>query len=138
MAFLGNFRNASVTINAVDLSNHVKTVTVPRSWAELDTTCMGDTARRRLTGLADGNVDLEFVQEFGGTSVDATLSALLGAAPFAVKIRPDSGAISTTNPELQFNAIISSYEPMSGTVGDLLMAKVALLIDGAVTIDTTP
>lgn len=138
MAFLGAFTDGRLLINAVNLSAFTKSVSLPRSIEELDSTTFGNTSRRRLPGLADGSVDVEFVQDFGAGAVDETLRALVRAAPFAIAYRPTSGAISATNPELQFNAILLSYEPMSGTVGDLLMARASFGIDGDVTIDTTP
>lgn len=138
MAFLGAFVDGRLTINAVNLSDHTKSVSLPRTIEELDTTCFGSTSRKRLAGLADGSVEVEFVQDFAAGSVDETLRALVRAAPFAITYRPTSGAISATNPELQFNAILTSYDPMSGAVGDLLMARASFAIDGDVTIDTTP
>ena len=58
----------------------------------------------------------------------------------AIKIRPDAGAIATTNPEYQFNGMLEEYDPVAGGVGDLAEVTVTFRIsDGAVVVrDTTP
>lgn len=51
------FLNAKVTVNAVDLSDHVKSVTINYSAEELDDTAMGATSHSRLPGLLDWSMD---------------------------------------------------------------------------------
>jgi hypothetical protein len=53
-------------------------------------------------------------------------------------VKPTSGAISETNPEYQFNALISSWTPVAGAVGDLATVSVTWQISGAITKDITP
>lgn len=123
-------KDASVTINAVDLSDHVRQVTVTHGADLPDRTAMGDDSRRRLPGLKDWSMTVEFNQDFDASEVDATLSSLVGAASFAVILRPDSSAKSTTNPEYTGSALLESYPILSGGIGDAAVASVSFQGDG--------
>lgn len=112
-------RNASVTVNSVDLSNHVRSVTIQESWDVVDVTAMGDTAKTNLLGIADAQVTVEFYQDFAATSVDATLSTLAGSnTPFSVVVKPDTAAVSATNPSYTMQAVLPQYTPVAGQVGN--------------------
>lgn len=133
MAFLGKFNNAKVTVNSVDLSDHVKSVSISYGAEELDDTVMGDTAKSRLPGLLDWSAEVEWVQDFAASEVDATLFPLVGAASFTFAVVPVNAAVSATNPNFNGNAILTSYQPMGGTVGQLLMAPSTFQGDGVLT-----
>ena len=59
--------NASVTINSVDLSSYVTSVTLSQSADSLETTAMGDTARTFIGGLTNGTVDIDFNADFAAS-----------------------------------------------------------------------
>ena len=54
-AFMLN--NASVTINSVDLSDHVTSITFSEEADQLETTAMGDNNRTMIGGLKSGTID---------------------------------------------------------------------------------
>ena len=112
------FTDASVVINAVDLSDHVKSVTVDYSAASEDDTVMGDDTKSSIAGLKEWSMSVEFAQDHAANNVDATLFPLIGAAAFTVTVRPTSAAVSATNPNFTGLCILSSYPPMGGSVGD--------------------
>ena len=56
--------NASVTLNSVNLSDHVQSVTLDITADEIVTTSMGDTFVSRTGGLKDGSLSIEFQQDF--------------------------------------------------------------------------
>ena len=125
------FKDAYVSINSVDLSDHVRKVTINYTAEEQDDTNMGDTAKGRKAGLLDWKASVEFAQDFAGSSVDATCFPLVGAAAFAVVIRPVKGTVvGPTNPNYGGNAIMTEYTPMDGAVGTLATAPITLLGDG--------
>lgn len=132
------FKNAYVLINSVDLSDHVRQVTLNYKAEQQDDTAMGDSARSRIPGLLDWDLDIEFFQDYASGKVDATLFSLVGAAPFAIAVRPVNTTIASTNPEYQGNAVLESYQPMGGAVGENLMAPTKFMGVGALTRDTTP
>ena len=132
------FKNALMTVNSVDLSDHIESITINYGAETPDMTSMQDNTRRRLPGLIDWTVDVTFRQDFAAAKVDATLFPLVGAVAFAIAIRPDAGAISATNPEFQGNALLGTYNLLTGTVADTSNATVTFTGDGAVTRDVTP
>ena len=68
--------NAYVTINSVNLSDHVSSVTLTTSDDIVETTAFGSTARTRVAGLADNSVALEFQQDYAASSVEAIVKLL--------------------------------------------------------------
>ncbi len=81
------FTDASVVINAVDLSDHVRQVTLNYSAELQDDTAMGDDTRSRIGGLKDWSMELEFNQDFAAAEIDVTLFPLVGST-FAVTLKP--------------------------------------------------
>lgn len=123
-------KNAHLTVNTVDLSDHVRSLTINYGAELQDKTAMGDDSRARLAGLKDFSVDVEFHQDYALANVDATLFPLVGAAAFAIIIRPDAAVKSATNPEYRGNALLESYQPVGGAVGDMHTAPITLQGDG--------
>jgi hypothetical protein len=129
-AFMLN--NASVTINSVDLSDHVTSITFSEEAAQLETTAMGDDNVTMIGGLKSGTIDLEFNQDLAASDVQATIRALLGTVT-AVVVKNDAGATAATNPQWTFNALVTEWPSINGTVGELATASVSWPITGAVT-----
>jgi hypothetical protein len=126
------FTDAFVSINGVDLSAHVKSVSLNYEAEMLDDTVMGDTTRSMAAGLKNWSVEVEFLQDYAASKVDATLFQLVGAAAFAIIIRPDnSDGVSATNPNFTGNVVLESYPPVTGTVGDLHTTRATFRAAGA-------
>ena len=125
--------NAYITINGVNLSDHVASVTLTTSSDIVETTAFGSTARTRVSGLIDNSVALEFHQDYVAANVEATIYPLVGAAPTAVVVKPNGATTSATNPSYTFNALVSEWTPLNGAVGELATASVTWSIDGAIT-----
>lgn len=120
------YTNAHLTINGVDLSDHVRQLTIEYSAELQDKTAMGDDTRANLAGLKDYTVTAEFNQDYAAGEVDATLFSLVGAAQFAVIMRPDAGVVSATNPQYTANMLLENYQPMGGTVGDMHVSPITM------------
>lgn len=130
--------NAHLTLNSVNLTTHVKSITLNTSVDLLDTTAMGDSSRERLTGLKDWSVDVVFHQSHAVGEVDATIWAVhAGGAAVTIVIRPDAGAKSTTNPEFTGSVVLENYSPIAGTVGDNHEAPIRLMGYGTLTRDAS-
>lgn len=123
------FTNAKVDINAVDLSDHVKSVALDYKGELQDNTAMGATTRTRLGGLKDWSIEIEFFQDFAAGEIDATLFGLVGTT-FTVEVRPVNAARSATNPGYSGTGILESYPPIGGTVGEMAMSSVAIQAAG--------
>ena len=122
----------NITINGADFSTSLAAVTLDVTIEEQDTTAFGSTARTRIGGLQDASVSLDFHQDFGASSVDATLWPLLGSNATVV-IKPTSGTVSATNPTYTFEALVTQYQPFASTVGDLATLSVSWPVSGDVT-----
>jgi hypothetical protein len=125
-------RDYKITVGTTVISDDVASVTLDITADEVETTAFGSTYRSRIGGLKDASVSLDFHQDFGAGAVDALLFPLLGST-VAVKIAPTSGTITATNPEYQFTALVTQYQPFAGAVGDLATLSVTWPVSGEVT-----
>lgn len=119
-------------INAVDLSTHIRQITINYT-AEIqdDTTSSTAGVRDKLPGLIDWNVEIEFSQDYAASQIDDTLFSLIGAAAFAVVFRSQTAAIGVTNPEYTGNALLETYSPIAGSVGEVNTTSCTLQGTGA-------
>lgn len=127
--------DASIVINSVNLSDHIASVTITTSDDVIDTTGFSSTSaagRTRVAGLADNSVTLEFHQDFATSNVEQTIYPLLGSTTTVV-VKPTSAAQGATNPSYTFSALVSEWQPLSGSVGELATASVTWPISGAIT-----
>lgn len=124
--------DASVTINSVDLSDHVSSVTLEISADEIVTTSMGSTFNERVGGLKDGSLSIEFQSDFAASEVDATLWPLFGTVTSFV-VKPTSDAVSATNPSYSGNILINQHIPVGNAVGELATMSVAYPTSGTIT-----
>lgn len=125
-------RDYKITIGTTVISDDIASVTLDITSDEVETTAFGSTYRSRIGGLKDASVSLDFHQDFGAGSVDALLFPLLGST-VAVKIAPTSGTITATNPQYEFVALCTQYQPFAGAVGDLATLSVTWPVTGDVT-----
>lgn len=132
------FKNGYLMVNSVDLSDHVRSISLSYSAAEVEDNNMGDSTQQRLAGLKDWSLSVEFSQDFASGKVDATLFDLVGAAPFAVHVKPVNDTIAVTNPDFTGNVILTEYPVLDGAAGDLATTSVSFVAAGDLTRDTTP
>lgn len=90
--------NEYLSVNAVNLSDHLRAATAAVEASTLDSTAMGDAWTENIYGLKSGTLAVEFNDDFAPASVDATLWPLLGTN-VAIELRPDAGAVSASNPK---------------------------------------
>lgn len=124
--------NAYITVNGVNLSDHIASVTLTTNRDVVETTAFSSTAARtRIGGLADNSVTLEFHQDYATSSVEATIYPLLGSTT-AIVVKPNGSTTATDNPAYSFSALVSEWTPLNGAVGELATASVTWNIDGAI------
>jgi hypothetical protein len=121
-----------VTIGTSVLSTSIASVTLDITTDEVETTAFGNTYRTRIGGLKDASVSLDFHQDFGAGAIDSLLFPLLGGT-VAVKIAPTSGTVSATNPQYEFTALVTQYQPFASSIGDLATLSVSWPVTGDVT-----
>ena len=124
--------NAFITINSVNLSDHVASITLTTNDDVVETTAFGSTARTRVAGLGDNSVAIEFHQDYATSNVEATVYPLLGTTT-SVVVKPNGATTAATNPSYTFTALVSEWTPLNGAVGELATASVTWPISGEVT-----
>ena len=125
--------DAFLSINGVDLSNDVQSVTLNYEAEEQDSTTMGDDTREMLGGLKNWSMDVSFAQDFAASQVDVTLFSIVGSQ-VAIILRTDNAAgVGVTNPNYTGTGLISSYSPIGNSVGDLAVAPVTIKAAGTLT-----
>ena len=126
--------DAYLSVAGVDLSDHVRSVTVDAGQNMADDTAMGDAFVSNTAGLATWSVSVEFLQDYASSKVDATLEPLLGIGnTAALVVKPTSGSVSATNPSYSGTGILESYNPVGGSVGDQSMASATFQSASALT-----
>lgn len=121
-----------ITINGTNFSDSLQSVDLTVQTDEVETTTFGGGWKTMTGGLRSGSVTLNFFQDFGAGSVDATLWPLLNTAATVV-ITPTSSSVSSTNPSYTATCLVSQYQPFASTVGDLATLSVTWPTSGTVT-----
>lgn len=128
--------NPEITINSVDLSDHVASVTLTENYAEVATTAFGSTAVTRIAGLGDHSISLDFHEDFAAAEVHATISPLIGATT-TVTVKPVNETTTATNPEFSATVLVTEWPLLNGSVGDLASASVTWPVSGTITTSTS-
>jgi hypothetical protein len=113
-------RNAKITVNGVDLSDHASSVTLEDSAEEVDFTSFSSSGYREFgQGLKTATITAEFFQDYATGSVDATHYPLYASGgTFDVVVVPENTTVSSTNPSYTMRSRIYTYGGVAGAVGD--------------------
>ena len=133
--FLSN--GVVVTLNSVDLSDHVTSATINRSFDELEVTAMGDTAHKFVKGLEASTITLDFLNDTATGKVLQTLQAAWGTT-VPITLKQTSAAVSATNPEYQTTVLVNNTTDINGAVGDISTQSITFTCNSAIVVDTTP
>jgi hypothetical protein len=128
--------NAYVVLASTDISSYVSSVSLSTTFDVVETTAFGDTARKRIAGLADNSITIEFHQDFASGALEQLIypsdaTSKLGTA-VAMEIRPVNTTVGPTNPKYSFSALLTEWTPVNGAVGELATVSVTWPISGAI------
>jgi hypothetical protein len=132
--FLNN--GVVLTVNAVDLSDHVTAVTINRSFDELEVTAMGNSGHKYVKGLEASSITIDFLNDTASAETLQTLQGLWGTST-TVTVKQTSAATSATNPLYTMTCLINNTTDINGSVADLSMQSLSFNVNGAITIATT-
>ena len=132
--FLNN--GVSVTVNSVDLSDHVTAVTINRSFDELEVTAMGDSGHKFVKGLEASSITIDFLNDTATGKVLQTLQAAWGTS-VTVVVKQTSGAVSATNPSYTMSCLINNTTDINGSVADLGTQSVTWNVNGTIAVATS-
>ena len=133
--FLSN--NVGVKVNTVDLSDHVTSVTLNRSFDELEVTAMGDSGHKFVKGLEASSVTIDFLNDTATANVLATLQAAWGTSVTVVLLQTKGTIVSATNPLYTMTCLVNNTTDVNGAVGDLGTQSVTWTVNGTVAVATT-
>lgn len=133
MAVLGKFDNADVTINSVDLSAFVRSVTINVNRSAEDISAMGDSWSENTIGRGEWSVDVEFWQSYYTAEVDATLWPLINApgSGVTIEILPNGGTPTAVNPKYSGTVYCESYAPIDGSYDENIGTSISFVGTGA-------
>ena len=132
--FLNN--GVSVTVNSVDLSDHVTSITLNRTFDELEVTAMGDSGHKFVKGLEASSITLDFLNDTATSKVLQTLQAAWGTN-VTVVVKQTSAAVSATNPSYTMTALVNNTTDINGAVGDLGTQSVTWNVSGTIAVATS-
>ncbi len=124
-----------LTVNAVDLSSLVSSVTINRSFDELEVTAMGDSGHRFVKGLEASSITIDFFNDAESAKTLQTLNTNWGNS-VTVTAKQTSSATSATNPLYTMSCLINNTTPINGAVGDLSTQSVTWNVNGTIAVTT--
>ena len=126
-----------IELGGVDYTSSIAAITFELSAAEQEITAFGDTHVQRISGLKDASVSIDFHQDFGAGGIDDFFFDKIGLNMLC-KVRPNSGAVSATNPSYEATFLVTEYSPYASSIGDLATFSVSFpLATGTVERKTT-
>ena len=132
--FLNN--GVVLTVNSVDLSDHVTAITINRNFDELEVTAMGDTGHKFVKGLEASSITIDFLNDTASSEVLQTLQAVWGTST-TITVKQTSAVTSATNPLYTMSCLINGTTDINGSVADLSMQSVTFNVNGTIAVTTS-
>ena len=132
--FLNN--GVVLTVNAVDLSDHVTAVTINRNFDELEVTAMGDSGHKFVKGLEASSITIDFLNDTASAETLQTLQAVWGTST-TITVKQTSAATSATNPLYTMSCLINGTTDVNGSVADLSMQSCTFNVNGTIAVTTS-
>jgi hypothetical protein len=124
-----------LTVNAVDLSTLVSSVSISRSFDELEVTAMGDSGHKFVKGLEASSITIDFFNDEATAKTLQTLNSTWGTNT-TVTVKQTSGATSATNPLYTMTCLVNNITPINGAVGDISTQSVTWNVSGTIAVTT--
>ena len=113
--------NAHITVNSVVLSTDANSVTVTYEIDSVENTGFGATGHSFQGGLQNVSCEIQFMQDFEASQVEATVYGLVGTTTTVI-VRPNGASTGATNPSYTLaNTYLTSHTPVAAAVGELAM-----------------
>jgi hypothetical protein len=124
-----------LTVNSVDLSTLVTSVTINRAFDELEVTALGDQGHRFVKGLEASSISIDFLNDEATSKTLQTLQATWGTNT-TVTFKQTSAAVSATNPLYTMTCLVNNITPVNGAVADLSTQSVTWNVSGTIAVTT--
>jgi hypothetical protein len=124
-----------LTVNAVDLSSLVSSVTINRSFDELEVTAMGDSGHKFVKGLEASSITIDFFNDAATAKTLQTLnSSSVWGNNVTVTVKQTSAATAADNPLYTMTCLVNNTTPINGAVGDLSTQSVTWNVSGTIAV----
>lgn len=135
--FMNN--KVGVKIGSVDLSDHVTSVTINRTFDELEVTAMGDSGHKFVKGLESSSITIDFLNDSATGEVLQTLQGVWGTNATIVLVQDATSpvTISAANPLYTATCLINNTTDINGAVGDLSTQSLTFNVSGTIAVATT-
>jgi hypothetical protein len=124
-----------LTVNSVDLSSLVSSVTINRTFDELEVTAMGDSGHKFIKGLEASSITIDFFNDEASSKTLQTLNSTWGTNT-TVTAKQTSAITSATNPLYTMTCLVNNITPINGAVGDLSTQSVTWNVSGVIAVTT--
>jgi hypothetical protein len=125
-----------LTVNAVDLSTLVTSVTINRAFDELEVTALGDQGHRFVKGLEASSITIDFINDADTAKTLQTLQTTWGTNT-VVTFKQSSGITAPSNPLYTMTCLINNTTPVNGAVADLSTQSVTWNVSGTIAVTTS-
>jgi hypothetical protein len=125
-----------LTVNAVDLSTLVTSVTINRAFDELEVTALGDQGHRFVKGLEASSISIDFINDADTAKTLQTLQTTWGTNT-VVTFKQSSGITAPSNPLYTMTCLINNTTPVNGAVADLSTQSVTWNVSGTIAVTTS-
>ena len=125
-----------LTVNAVDLSTLVTSVTINRAADELEITSLGDQGHRYIKGLEASSITIDFINDSATSKTLQTLQTNWGSN-VTVTFKQVDAVVSATNPLYTMTCLINNITPVNGAVADLSTQSVTWNVSGTIAVTTS-
>lgn len=132
--FLNN--DVVLTVNSVDLSDHVTAVTINRSFDELEVTAMGDGGHKFVKGLEASSITIDFLNDTASGEVLQTLQSRWGQNT-TITVKQSDAATSAANPLYTMTCLINNTTDVNGDVASLSTQSLTFNVSGEILVATS-
>ena len=126
-----------VTLATVNLSDHVTSASISRTFDQLEITAMGNSSHVFTKGLEASTVILDFLNDLAASEVVATLQSAWGTT-VALTLKQTSAATSATNPLYSTTVLVNNTTDINGAVGDISTQSITFTCNSPIVITTAP
>jgi len=132
--FLGN--GVQLSVNSINLSEYVKSVTLNQTFDSLDVTAMGASGHSQIAGLENSSITIEFMADFASSKVNQTINGatagngLVGSTT-VVKVMPSGAAVGAANPLYTSTCLVIEW-PQVYNVTELATVSVTWPVNGGI------
>jgi hypothetical protein len=127
-----------LTVNSVDLSTLVTSVTINRAFDELEVTTLGDSGHRFVKGLEASSITIDFLNDEASAKTLQTLnSSTVWGNNVTVTFKQFAGATAPANPLYTMTCLVNNITPVNGDVASLSTQSVTWNVSGTIAVTTS-